>query len=183
MTLLALGLALFVGGHLLPGLFRPTLVARLGEGPLKGLVSLLALAGLVAIGLGWGDAPTTAVHAPPPWTRHLAWTLVPVAFVMMVAAYVPSRLGWFLGHPMSLSVVVWAAAHAAANHELRSIVLFGTLGAWGLVGWLAAARRQGFRPKPYPSRPRDGLLLVVGLGLAGAVLAAHGWLFGVAVAP
>ena len=185
MTLLALGLTLFVGAHLLvslPGV-RPAFVGGLGEGGFKGLVSLLSLAGLVLVFMGWGSAPTTAVHAPPSWTRHLAWTLVPLAFVMLVTAYVPSRIGWFLGHPMSLSVVVWATAHVAANHELRSVVLFGALGGWGLVGWLLAARRQGFRPKRYPVRPRDPLAVGVGLALAAAMLAAHGWLFGVPAMP
>lgn len=185
MTLLALGLALFVGAHLLPSLpgVRPAVVGRIGEGAFKGLVSLLSLVGLALIVGGWGAAPTTAVHAPPSWTRHLAWTVVPLAFVMLASSSIPSRIGWFLGHPMSLSVVVWATIHVLANHELRSVVLFGTLGAWGLVGWLLAARRQGFRPKRYPTRPRDALVVGLGLTVAGAMLASHGWLFGMPAMP
>lgn len=185
MTQLALGLALFVIAHLLPGIpgLKPALVARTGEGAFKGVVSLLAVAGLVLIVMGWGDAPTSAVHAPPSWTRHLAWTGVPLAFVMLTTAYVPSRIGWFLGHPMSLSVVLWGVIHVAANHELRSVVLFGTLAAWGLLAWILAGVRQGFRPKVWPEQPRDGLAVVVGLASAGLVMMLHGWLYGVAVVP
>lgn len=185
MTLLAAGLALFVGGHLLPGVpgLRTALVGKLGELPFKGLVSVFALAGLALVLWGWGDAPTTAMKSAPSWGRHLAWTAVPVAFVMVTAAYVPSRIGWFLGHPMSLGTALWGAVHVVANHEARAVVLFGTLAAWGVVAWLLAGLRIGFRPKPMPERPRDGLLVIAGLGLAGAVMAAHGWLFGIAVIP
>lgn len=185
MTGLVAGLVLFVGVHLLPAIpgVRPALRARLGEGPVKGLVSLGALVGLVLIVASWSSAPVDAVHAPPPWTRHLAWTAVPLAFVMLTSAYVPSRIGWFLGHPMSLAVVLWGTVHAAANHERRAVVLFGTLAGWGLVAWLLAARRDGWRPKPWPEQPRDGVVVVAGLAVAGAVMAAHGWLFGVPVVP
>ncbi len=185
MTMLVTGLVLFVLAHLLPALpgLKPRLVGALGAGPFKGIVSVLAAVGLGLIVWGWGSASTAAVHAPPSWARHVAWTFVPLAFVMLMAAYVPSRIGWFLGHPMSLSVVVWGAVHTFANHEWRSMVLFGTLATWGVAAWLLASLRDGFRPKARPEKPRDGLLIVVGLGLAGAVMMAHGWLYGVDVLP
>lgn len=185
MTGLLIGLGLFVGGHLLPALpgSRAALVGRLGEGPFKGLVSLLVAAGLGLIAWSWGAAPVDAVRAPPGWARHVAWVTVPLAFVMLVAAYVPSRIGWWLGHPMILAVAVWGATHTFVNHEARSAVLFGTLGAWGLVGWLLAGLRQGFRPKPWPEAPRDGLVVAIGLGAAAATVALHPWLYGVPAYP
>ena len=54
MTLLVLGLALFLGVHTLTTLrpARAGLIGRLGEGPYKGLYSLVSAAGLVLIVVG-----------------------------------------------------------------------------------------------------------------------------------
>lgn len=179
------GMLLFIGAHLVPGIpgLRPRLREALGAGPFKGLVSLGALAGLVLIAWGWADAPVHAVHAPATWARHLAWTVVPLAFVALASAYVPSRIGWFLGHPMSIAVVLWGAVHTLANHEWRAVVLFGGLALWGGVTWALAALRDGVRPKPWPERPRDGLAVGLGFVAAGVVMATHGALFSVAIWP
>lgn len=183
--MLVTGLALFVGAHLLPGIpgLRALARAKLGDGPWKGLVSLGALVGLGLILWGWGSASTDLVRIPAAWTRHLAWTAIPLAFVLMSAAYVPSRIGWFVGHPMSASVALWGGVHVLANHEWRSMVLFGTFCAWGLAAWLLAGLRDGFRPKPYPEAPRDAQVVIVGLALGAVVMRTHGWLFGVPVVP
>ena len=56
MVLLILGLALFIGGHLVTTTreFRASLIARLGEGGYKGLYSVIALAGIALIAIGFG---------------------------------------------------------------------------------------------------------------------------------
>ncbi len=57
MTLLILGLLLFVGIHAFTMARgqRAGLIARIGEGPYKGLYSLLSLAGIVLIAIGFGQ--------------------------------------------------------------------------------------------------------------------------------
>src|SRR3954447_12275997 len=56
MALLILGLVLFLGTHAFTMAREPraALVARLGEGPYKGLYSLLSVAGVVLIAIGFG---------------------------------------------------------------------------------------------------------------------------------
>ncbi len=81
MTLLILGLLLFVGIHAFSMARgqRAALIARIGEGPYKGLYSLLSLAGIVLIAIGFGQyrgAGYIPVWNPPVWTRHLALLLV-----------------------------------------------------------------------------------------------------------
>ena len=77
MSLLLLGLVLFIGTHAFTMARGPrgTLVARLDEGPYKGLYSVLSLAGLVLISIGYGQYRQSGyvpIWDPPVWTRHLA---------------------------------------------------------------------------------------------------------------
>ena len=85
MTLLILGLVVFLGTHSfsMAGGAAP-IVMKLGEGAYKGLYSLLSLAGIVLIAIGYGQyrpAGYIPVWDPPVWTRHLALLLVWFAFV------------------------------------------------------------------------------------------------------
>ena len=62
MALLILGLIVFLGTHVFTMARGPRarLIARLGEGPYKGLYSLVSLAGLVLIVVGYGRTARTA---------------------------------------------------------------------------------------------------------------------------
>src|SRR5512145_3162250 len=96
MTLLILGLVLFLGVHstrIVADGWRSATIARLGEKPWKGLYSLLSIAGFVLLVIGYGAARQAPVvlYAPPAWARHLAALLTVPAFVLVVAAYVPGN--------------------------------------------------------------------------------------------
>src|SRR5215217_8674133 len=113
MTLLVLGLVLFVGTHAITMTreARAAAVALLGEGPYKGLYSLLSLAGIVLIAIGYGQYRAGGyipVWDPPVWTRHLALLLVLIAFICFVAAYLPGHIKARLKHPMLAGVKIWA---------------------------------------------------------------------------
>ncbi|MDP3614653.1 MAG: NnrU family protein, partial [Rubrivivax sp.] len=91
MTVLILGLVLFLGVHsvrIFAEDWRTGVRARLGEGPFKGVYSLLSLLGLVLIVWGYGLARQQPVllWVPPVWTRHLAALLTLPAFVMLAAS-------------------------------------------------------------------------------------------------
>ena len=97
MTLLILGLLIFLGTHVFTLAREPraALVERMGEGPYKGLYSLASLAGIVLFSIGYGQyraAGYIPVWDPPVWTRHLSLLLVWFAFVFFVAAYLPGRI-------------------------------------------------------------------------------------------
>ena len=78
LLIVTLGVALFVGVHLIPMMpaWRAALVDRIGEGPYKGCFALLSLVGL--IGALWAYRYTS--HAPlwpsPPGVRVVSAILM-----------------------------------------------------------------------------------------------------------
>jgi len=189
MTLLMLGLVLFLGVHstrIVAEGWRTATIARVGEKPWKGIYSLLSIAGFVLLVIGYGAARQSPVvlFAPPAWTRHLAALLTIPAFVLLVAAYVPGNaIKRAVGHPMMAGVKVWALAHLLANGTLADVLLFGTFLAWAVLGFIAARRRDRAAGTTYPAGPgsRTAITVVVGL-VAWAVFAfaLHRPLIGVA---
>jgi uncharacterized membrane protein len=146
-TLLVLGLVIFLGTHLFSAArgVRATLIGSIGEGPYKGLYSLVSLAGIVLIAVGYGQYRANGyipVWDPPVWTRHLALLLVLVAFICFVAAYLPGHIKRRLKHPMLAGVKIWAFAHLLANGDLGSILLFGSFLAWAVLARISAKRRD-----------------------------------------
>ena len=106
MTILILGLVLFIGTHAftMPRGRRAALIARLGEGPYKGGYSILTAIGFVLLVYGYhvyradGMIP---VWSPPVWTRHLAVLLNLFAFISLGAMGPrPSHLQAALKHPV-----------------------------------------------------------------------------------
>ena len=173
MAVLILGLVVFLGTHLFTTVrgTRAALVGRIGEGPYKAIYSLLSLAGLVLIGIGFGRYRADGwidVWYPPVWTRHLALLLVWAAFLCVVAAYVPGRIKRALKHPMLAGVKIWALSHLLSNGDLGSILLFGSILAWAVIARISVKRRRdevrdGAGPAVVPAGWRnDALTLVVG---------------------
>lgn len=188
MTLLVLGLLLFLGMHSVRVFaegWRTQMRTRLGEGGWKGLYSLVSLVGLVLIVLGYGAARENPqwLWASPLWTRHLAALLTLLSFVLLAAAYVPGNgLKARLHHPMVLGVKVWAFAHLLANGTLADLLLFGGFLAWAVAAFAAARRRDRAAGTVYaPGRALPTVATVVAGVVLWAVFAfwAHGALFGV----
>lgn len=189
MTWLVLGLVIFLGAHsvrIFAEGWRTAMVARLGANGWKGLYSLVSIAGLALIVIGFGAARAQPVllWVPPVWTRHLASLLNLVALVLLVAAYVPgNHLKARLGHPMVLGVKVWALAHLVSNQMLAEVVLFGAFLAWAVLDFRAARARDRAAGTAAARAPSLGATVVtVGVGVvAWAAIAfwAHGAVFGV----
>ena len=129
------GLALFIGAHVFVTLRgqRAAVIARIGEGAYKGLISLVSLVGIIVIGYGFARyraAGLIDIWHPPAWTRHLNNALMWPAIVCIVAAYSPGDIKRLLKHPMLVGVKLWALAHLVANGDLGSIILFGSILVW-----------------------------------------------------
>jgi uncharacterized membrane protein len=171
MTLLILGLVLFLGTHsvrILADDWRSRRVAAMGLNAYKGVYSLLAIAGFVLIVYGYAAARQAPVllYAPPVWTRHLASLLTIPAFILLAAAYVPgTRIKRAVGHPMVLGVKTWAFAHLLANGMLADVLLFGAFLAWAVLDYIAARRRDRAAGTVHLVGPasRDLLAVVAGL--------------------
>lgn len=171
MLLLIIGLVLFLGVHSVrvwgeP--YRVGLIARMGEGPWKGLYSLASILGLALVVYGYGAARAEpyVLWASPTWARHLSTLVVLVAFVLFAAAYVPgNRLKATLGHPLALGAGLWAAAHLVANGTAADLLLFGGFLAWSTAVFVRARARDRGAARAYPRGQLAGDLASVGVGL------------------
>jgi uncharacterized membrane protein len=192
--LLLLGLVLFLGTHAfsMARARRSAVVAKVGEGPYKGLYSLLSLTGIVLISIGYGQYRASGyipVWDPPVWTRHLSLLLVWFAFVLISAAYAPGHIKARLKHPMLAGVKIWAFAHLIANGDLGSILLFGSILAWAVLARISVKRRdvaaQHAGPVAAPAGYRnDVLAVVIGTVIYAAfIFWLHPLLIGVPVLP
>jgi uncharacterized membrane protein len=192
-TLLILGLVLFIGIHSFSMARGPraAIIGRIGEGPYKGLYSLLSLAGIVLVAFGYGQYRAGGyfqVWDPPVWTRHLALLLVLVAFICFVAAYLPGHIKARLKHPMLAGVKIWAFAHLISNGDLGSILLFGAFLAWAVVARISLKRRDVAAQHGGTAAPagwrNDILAVAIGTVVYLAfVFWLHPWLIGVSVLP
>ena len=180
MALMVLGLALFLGTHLVP-VFAP-LRARLaatGEQRYKGMFSIAAGVGLVLIVVGywsWGAndrlfPPVQAARAAAPW-------LVTLAFVLLAASHMRGHIRRVVQHPMVIGVVLWSGVHLLANGDRRGTVLFGSFLAWAVID-LVASLRRGSVTAFEPRAKYDVMAIVGGIVVAGIVMAVHQPLFGV----
>lgn len=185
MTLFLLGIIIFFGSHLFTALARGAragLVAKLGEGPYKGLYSLVSLAGFILIIVGWRTADASVLYATPAWTRHVAFLLVPISFVLIAAAYTPpGKIAAAAKHPMLAGVKLWAFAHLLVNGEVRSVILFGAFLAYGVIDRIAVKRR-GQAGRAAGKAMNDLYPIVIGLALAALVAHwGHKYIAGVAL--
>ncbi len=187
MELLVLGLILFLGIHTLTTLrtTRAALIGQLGEGPYKGLYSLVSAVGLVLIVWGFSryrSAGYIQVWNPPFAFFHpIALVLLWFAFVALVAAYAPpSKIKTVLRHPMLVAVKVWAFSHLLVNGDFGSMLLFGGLLAWAVYDRIAVKRRGDEGPPPVARFGRnDAIVIAIGTVAYFAMLWLHASLIGV----
>ena len=188
MTLLILGLLIFLGLHSLrifASAWRDRQVARLGLKRWKLIYGLIALAGLVLICWGFSLARLQPVllYSPPPLLRHLNALFTLVAFVLFFAAKVPrNHLKARFGHPQVLAVKVWAFGHLLAIGMLRDVLLFGSFLLWAVVLYIVSRRHDRLAGTVYPAGTLKADLIVLALAIGVWLLFAfwlHLWLFGV----
>lgn len=187
MTLLILGLVLFLGVHsvsiVAPG-WRAAQIGRHGERAWKGVYALLSIVGFVLLIQGYGLARQSPVliYTPPVALRHLALLLMLPVFPLLFAAYLPGRIQRAVKHPMLLAVKLWATAHLLANGMLADVLLFGGFLVWAVADRISVKHRAA--PRKVPGAPpgalNDLIAIVIGLAVYMVfVFWAHAWLIGV----
>ena len=139
MAWLILGLVLFLGAHsvrIFADDWRSRTIEAWGEKTFKGIYAVVSLVGFYALIVGYSEArmqPFVIWH-PPTATRHISVLLMLFASILLVATYIPrNHFKLRMGHPMILSVKVWALSHLLANGNLADLVLFGTFLAWSVL--------------------------------------------------
>ena len=183
MLILIIGLVLFFGPHLVPffPVYRNSLYERLGEKRYKGGFSLITLAGLILIVVGYSRADYTDMWMPFPWSGDLALFLMPVSLTLFAAANMKTMIRRYLRHPMALGTIVFAAVHLSANGDLASALLFGSFGFYAILSVISGEARGRVPGDGSASVKYDLFSIVGGVGVYLVILKFHGALFGVSV--
>lgn len=169
LAILVLGLIVFIGAHVFVTYRkrRAALIAQIGEGPYKGLFSLVSIFGVVLIVRGFADYRATSwidVWYPPAFMRYVADVLMWPAIVCIVAAYFPGNIKRRLKHPMLVGVKLWAFAHLLVNGDLGSMILFGSILGWAVYDRISLKYRSdpGAPPIPIGGYTSDSIAIIVG---------------------
>jgi uncharacterized membrane protein len=186
MTILIIGLALFLGIHSIsiatPGL-RARAVASMGVNPWRGVYSLISAVGFVLILYGYHAARRAPIvlYVPPAWMRDFTLLLMLPVFPLLFAAYLPGRIKTGMKHPMLAAVMLWAFAHLLSNGMLADLLLFGAFLVWAICDRISLNRRppQTIHTAPQ-GRFNDLVAVIAGLALYVVFIPwAHVRLFGV----
>ncbi|GAB5511462.1 MAG: NnrU family protein [Hyphomicrobiales bacterium] len=185
------GLLVFLGIHSVR-IFAPNVRSRLiagfgggqkGETLWKVAYSIIALLSLIWLVSGYNAAKSALgfVWLPPTWMAHITLLLMLPALILLVAAYIPSKIKALARHPMLLSVKIWAFAHLLANGMGVHLMLFGGFLIWAVLDRISVKKRG--EPDPVAPKGWVGDVIAVLLGTGAWVvllLWGHQWLFGVA---
>ncbi|MSP89050.1 MAG: hypothetical protein EXQ92_09605 [Alphaproteobacteria bacterium] len=212
----------FVGLHFALSMrpARPWLVEALGENGFLGLYSAQSIFGLIWLSLAYRHAPYVELWGASAAIHPLVLAVMPVAVFLLVASLTtpnPTMVGGertfdqtnpargiftITRHPMLWGVALWAGAHALANGDAASLILFGAmlvLAVGGMVhidikrrarmgaAWGPFAMATSLMPFQAIAEGRTQLDLAgigwrrVGLALLvfAGLLLAHPWLSGV----
>ncbi|MES5098832.1 NnrU family protein [Agrobacterium sp. BA1120] len=189
MLLLLICLLLFFVTHSLrfiaPGI-RAGMISRLGEGPFKGIYSVVSIIVILLVAYAFGQARrvTGMLYDPPIWMSHIAVTLMLFAMICLVASCLPAgHIVAKTKHPLILALKIWAFSHLLANGETSSVILFASFLAWGVVMRILLKRRARAGEvvtRPFVSARYDIIAVVLGVLLwAAFIWKLHEWLIGV----
>lgn len=193
MLLMIVGLALFFLIHLVPTApeVRRSLAERMGEGPYKLMFSVVSAVALALFVYGYAKLHATpgknpVIWSPPAGMRHATLLLMLFSFILLAAAYIPSRIRSAAKHPMLIAIKLWALAHLLVRGDLASMVLFGSFLAWAVFDRISVKRRAALGPLGAKTGGLGGdiAVLVVGLGLYALMLLwGHARLIGIPLVP
>ena len=189
MLLLIAGLLLFMVPHLVPTAPAMRVQLRDGMGPSAYMLafSIVSLISLIMIAKGYGDAhgggrDNLQLWYPPAFMRHIAMALMLPAFILLAAAYIPSRIRTAAKHPMLAAVKLWAFAHLLVRGDLASVLLFGSFLAYGVFDRISVKKRNALGPLGAAVGGLRGDIMAVAIGTVAYALMlywGHAYLIGV----
>ena len=175
MIWLILGLALWIGAHFFKRIAPGVRVGLGDKGKL--LVTVLSLAGVVLMVVGYRAAEWVPLYTPLPGMGHANNTLMLVSLFLFGVGGTKGTLYPKMRHPMLWGVVIWSVAHLLVNGDQASLVLFGGMGVWAFAEMVLINRAEGWVP---PTNGRglkgDAMNLVGTIVLLGVIALIHGWL-------
>ncbi len=187
MTLLICGIALFIVTHLslvlTPGI-KDGIISATSEKTWRVLFSIIALASILMIVLGWRSTPVEYAYVPPYWTRHITMLLMLIAFILFGASSGKTIIQRLIRHPMMTAVLIWAIAHLLANGETRSVLLFGGFAVWIILQMILVNKRDGDWIKPEPAPMTRTLRnLIISIVIYAVFFSLHKYFAGVSLMP
>jgi uncharacterized membrane protein len=175
MTLIVLGLALWWAAHLWKRV-APGSRAAMGDAG-KGLVTVLVLASLVLMVMGYRGVDHVDLWYPPRFLIHVNNLLMLFAFYLYAASGMKTRITRVIRHPQLTAVKAWAVGHLLVNGDLASVVLFGGILAWAVVEVILINKAVPRGPLPEPAPLGKEIGAVVGaVVVMGVVMLIHNWL-------
>ena len=181
------GVALFTVLHLTSALFpggRKALQSMLGKAAYRGAFAVLSIAGLVLIVIGWRNTVPVVIYAPPAWGPSLTFFLMFVAILLIGASHATTSIKRYVRHPQLNAVLLWSAAHLLANGDIRSIILFASLGAWSMLEMTLINRRDGDWVRPPRASARQEMIgAAISLTVFLVLIALHPYFAGVSPLP
>ncbi|WP_338723360.1 NnrU family protein [Devosia sp. XK-2] len=154
-----LAFAVFLALHSIPAIpgIRQRLVAILGRRLYLATYSLISIAALAWVFQAAFALDYLELWAPAAWQAWVAIASVPVALFLLVAGLIspnPLSISFRRGeekagaivavtrHPVLWGFVLWAFGHLVVNGDLRSVMLFGALGIFAVIGMVMTERRN-----------------------------------------
>lgn len=190
MTMMIIGLLIFLGSHsvrIFADNWRQQQIDQHGLTTWKVAYSVVSVIGLALAIYGFGQMRLDPIYIwfPPMGLRHAVALLMLPAFIFLVAAYVPrNAIQAKLGHPMMLSVKVWALSHLLVNGRLGDIIFFAAFLVWAILAFKAAKKRDRLHPPAAVATSIPATIVTVVIGVVAYVLFAlylHMLLIGVPV--
>ncbi len=151
MTLLLLGLFLFLGTHsvrIFANDWANAQIKKRGANFWKISYTLVSLIGFFLMIKGYAHAQESRVlvWSPPFWAGHLTGLLTLLSFILLASSKRPKNLIYAsLKHPMIIAVKIWALAHLLANGTLAAMVLFGSFLVWAILDFRSSRQRDALQ--------------------------------------
>jgi len=172
MTLLILGLALWIAAHLFKRV-APDMRESLGDRG-RGLIALILLGSIVLMVMGYRAADYTHLWARMTWSTPVNNTLMIIALYLTSPGPKKGALFHKMRHPMLTGFFVWAVAHLLVNGDLASLILFGGLAIWAILEVVVINRADGpWEPNPKGTIAKDAMFLAISVLLVGLIGYVH----------
>ena len=176
---------------------REFLVRRLGEQAYRGLYSLITLAAFAWLISAFHKAPTDVIWVAPAGVRLAMLVVVLAGFVLGVVGIAtpnPTVVGAeklfdrpdivrgilrVTRNPFLWGVGLWALAHVVSTGDVAGLLLFGSIGALGLIGAVLLdakkARRHGTHWRTFAAATSSVPFFAIVQGRQHLVVAEIGW--------
>lgn len=199
MTQFLIALALFLALHMVPAIppLRARLIGAMGRRlylVVYSLASLLALGWLFHAALQLDFVP---LWDPAPWQAWAPLVLTPIGLVFLLAGLIspnpasitlrkpelkPGAITAITRHPVLWGFALWAGSHLVPNGDLRSLLLFGALFVFAMLGMIITDRRARRRmAEHWADIARTTSILPFGAILAGRARLRLDWPLAVAI--